>query len=293
MSVLRVGVVGTGTLAQVYHLPNLARMESVELAAICDAQRKLAAALGRKFGVAKVFTDAVEMFRGAELDAALICTPTHLHMPYTVQALRHGLHVLVEYPAALNAKEILKIRGELQKHPGLVLRTGNNSRFRRDAEILRHSLQKGELGRVFYVKCGWLQRYGSEARKSWRYDPDISGGGVLMDQGAAIIDLLLWLLDFPEVLTVDGECFHRMLQKKVEDTVSIQLKLESELLLHMDASWSLLPDQGKAYCYIFGDKGSAFLNPLRISRDAAGKRYSFTPVNLPTGASLFRESYAR
>jgi predicted dehydrogenase len=63
-------------------------------------------------------------------------------------------------------------------------------------------------------------------------------------------------------------------------------------LIHLDASWCLLPETSKVYGSFYGDKGSASSDPLRISRDVGGRRYTMTPYNLPRGAELYQQSYA-
>jgi predicted dehydrogenase len=290
---IRVGLIGAGTLVQVYHLPNLVSTENVEVVAICDTQIRKAGMLARRYDIDLVFKDPLEMFKRAELDAVLICTPTHLHMPYTIQALRNGLHVFIEQPAAMNAKETAKILKEKTNYPKQCVHVSMNARRRDDAVLLRDAIRAKELGKLFYIKAGWLQPHGSGPTSGWRLDPALAGGGVLMDQGVAIVDTLLYMLGFPDVKSVHGACFNHLMKKRVEDTVSAHLALEGGALIHMDASWCLLPDKSMVYGYFHGDKGSASSDPLRISRDVAGKRYSMTPFNLPKGAELYQKSYAK
>ncbi|MBU2471033.1 MAG: Gfo/Idh/MocA family oxidoreductase, partial [Bacteroidetes bacterium] len=76
MDKLKIGVVGLGWVAQVYHLPVLKKMSDLEIVAICDHDKGKAKSVGEKFGVSKIYTDYEEMLISTELNAVDICTPT-------------------------------------------------------------------------------------------------------------------------------------------------------------------------------------------------------------------------
>jgi predicted dehydrogenase len=291
MERIPIGVIGCGHVSQVYHLPAIRESEEFELVALCDANFRLSGQLASRSGQVQSFRDPLDLIRASGAKAVVIATPTQLHMPYVIQALTAGLHVLIETPVALNSKEVAKLQRAQEQHPGSLVQVGFNNRYREDVAILRNFLKQGELGRIFYIKCGWLRKFGGQPPKGWRYEAQQSGGGVLMDGGVALIDVLLWLLDYPEVESVHGAVFHDLMRREVEDTASAHLRLAGGTVIHLDASWSLLPEENKTYGYFFGSKGSAFMNPLRITREAKGQRYSMTPASLPRGADLYTRSY--
>jgi predicted dehydrogenase len=101
---LRVGVVGTGVIAQVMHLHYLDELaDSYEVAAACDIVAENARAAAERYGVAAAFTDWREMLR-QPLDAVLVLT-SGSHAPIAVAAARAGLHVLVEKPMCFSVPE--------------------------------------------------------------------------------------------------------------------------------------------------------------------------------------------
>jgi predicted dehydrogenase len=291
MGKIRIGVVGAGAIAQVFHLPNIRKNADLELVALCDVHRRKVVAITKRYDVPEVYKDVVEMYKNANLDAVLIATPSHLHMPYTIQAIKRSIHVMVESPVALSSRNVKKISTELAKNPGVVVQAGMNSRFRFDVQLLRESIRCGELGKVFYAKGGWLQKFASQPKAAWRYDANISGGGILMDQGVAIVDLLMYMMEFPEIKSVYGTLFNRILNKDVEDTFSAQISLKNGGMINLDAGWSIMPDKDEAYLTLFGDKGSASINPIKISRKVQKQRKWFSPVNTPKGAELISDSY--
>jgi predicted dehydrogenase len=103
MKPIRVGVVGLGMVAQIMHLTYLKELDDFEIAAVCDASRKLADCVGERFGVAARYTDADEMLRKEKLDAVFILTFYHSDIAKT--AAQQGVHIFCEKPVAFSVKE--------------------------------------------------------------------------------------------------------------------------------------------------------------------------------------------
>lgn len=104
---LRVGLVGVGSHAYRNILPALHYLP-VTLVALCDTDADLVQRTARQFGVA-AFTDAAEMYRGADLDAVLLCVGPRQHPALAVQALRAGQHVWIEKPPGMRAADVQHI----------------------------------------------------------------------------------------------------------------------------------------------------------------------------------------
>ncbi len=142
---VRVVVVGAGAIAQVAHLPALRRLQGVEVAAICDNDSSKAHALAARFQVPDAYDDIEEVLRYARADAALICTPNHLHEIHVVAALSAGLHVLCERPLALSAAGVERVLKASERYGKRVI-VGMNHRFRSDVQAVRSFLAGGDLG---------------------------------------------------------------------------------------------------------------------------------------------------
>jgi len=84
---VRIGVVGAGAIAQLAHLPVLAKMRGAQLVALCDNDRPKARALADRFSVPDVYTDIEDLLEQDALDAVVIATPNHLHEPHALSAL--------------------------------------------------------------------------------------------------------------------------------------------------------------------------------------------------------------
>ena len=96
-TVLRLGVVGTGRISQVAHLPAATKADRVELVAVCDSSPSVANQVAARYAV-RGCTDSVELL--ADVDAVLVATPDRFHLPIAANAIRAGKPVLVEKPLA-------------------------------------------------------------------------------------------------------------------------------------------------------------------------------------------------
>ena len=106
---LRIGLVGAGAIAQLAHLPLLARMRGAQLVAICDNDGPKAVALAQRLNVPHIFTDIDELLDSDKLDAVVIATPNHLHEPHVLRALKQKVHVLCERPLSLTTGGVTRI----------------------------------------------------------------------------------------------------------------------------------------------------------------------------------------
>jgi len=116
---LRVGILGSGFIAQHKHLPAWKRIEDkARVVAVCDVNATQAEQVARQFGVPHVHTDLGRMIAAEKLDILDICTPPRTHAALALDALRSGLHVLIEKPMAVNTEEcdaIIRGAGQAQK----------------------------------------------------------------------------------------------------------------------------------------------------------------------------------
>ena len=134
-----------------------------------------------------------------DVDLIVVATTNDMLAPATLAAVKAGKHVLVEKPAARNFAEIEPIL-PAAKQAGVVVKVGFNHRFHPAFLKAREIVNSGVLGPLMFVRA----RYGHGGRpgmeKEWRGNPQIAGGGEMLDQGVHLIDLSRWFLgDFSEV----------------------------------------------------------------------------------------------
>ncbi len=288
---LRLAIIGAGHIAQVVHIPELRKFSGVEIAGICDITASKAKWVANKYNIAHFSGDPETYFKDPEIDAVIICTPTHTHYELTVSALSAGKHVLVEKPMARTYEEALAMQRAAEKYDRKLM-VGMNVRFRRDAITLKSFVDGRELGDLLYVKAGWLnQRDLSQTDESWFYDAEKSGGGVMMDLGIQMLDVGWWLLGNIPPVAVKGMAFNRFKGLSVEDSAVCMVHFENGTVLNLEASWALYTEKDLLYTNAYGREGSAYINPLRVYKNMHGNLINIVPIKEESSTVRYKRSY--
>jgi predicted dehydrogenase len=162
---------------------------------VVDTEASRANALASDTG-AEAHTDWRAVI-GKAADAVVVCTPSDKLHEIGTAALEAGQHVLLEKPMGRNVAEAEAL-SSTARQTDCVLKVGFNHRYHpalRDAHALAAG---GAIGRIINIRA----RYGHGARpgyeQEWRCDPEVAGGGQLIDQGVHLADLIQWFLGEPE-----------------------------------------------------------------------------------------------
>ena len=290
MNKTRLAVIGAGHIAQVAHIPFWKKMPEVELVAVCDANLARARAVAEKFEIPHYFSDDDQVLREDSIEAVDVCAPTNAHMTIAINALSAGKHVLVEKPMSRSLEEgqrMVKAAAQYQRK----LMVAMNVRFRRDAINLKSFIESGDLGELFYAKSGWLRRQEKWTERSWLFQKQYSGGGVLMDLGIQMLDLSLWLFGNRKAKRVKAATYNKVARLDVEDAAVAFVHLEDGATLTLEVSWTFLAPQDDLYANLFGTKGGALLNPLRVMKEMHGSLINMTPRTEDTPIHLYKRSY--
>jgi 1,5-anhydro-D-fructose reductase (1,5-anhydro-D-mannitol-forming) len=178
---IKVAFIGFGKFAQV-RLKYIKEQKSVKVVGAFDPYQV-------EFHGLKSFANVEQLL--AECDAVFISVPPSLAPHYTEQALAKNKHVFCEKPAAINVNALKNI--PLVKSVGTVLAYGFNHRQHESVREIRKIIQSGELGSILWMRG----RYGKEVdetyQENWRCDAKLNGGGILIDQGIHMVDLMSYL----------------------------------------------------------------------------------------------------
>lgn len=188
---LRLGVLGCGAVATIHHLPAITHSRRAVAVALVDRDLKRARTVADRFGVARVAATAAEI--AGEIDAAIVALPNHLHAPASIELLERGVHVLVEKPMALDLADCDRMIAA-SRASGARLAVGLEFRHFPGVRLVKGLLDAGLLGAVarFDLRLGVISRWPMATDTLLR--KDTAGGGVLLDFGAHVLDLLLWWL---------------------------------------------------------------------------------------------------
>ena len=285
---VRLGLVGAGAIAQLAHLPVLSKIKGAQLVAICDNDRPKASALAERLGVPDVFTDFEDLLELDEVDAVVIATPNHLHEPHVLRALKSKVDVLCERPLSLTSRGVERILAAAKQSDRKVV-VGNNHRFRSDVQQLYRFLQGGELGRLIGIRAGQFQF--ASSRTGWRFRRPEAGGGAFFEHGYPLVDLALWLADFPEAVRVTAHMDRTRGSTTVEDAMIVHVECAGGVSFSFDVSWSYIGQEERWWFEVLSARGSARLAPLRVVKMLNGKPTDVSPSGAAARESAFLQSY--
>lgn len=177
----------------------------MELTAICRRDKDALDKVQQAFHAKTVWTDWREMLNMCELDAVLIATPHNLHYEPARAALGRGLHTLIEKPMTIRsveADELCRIATEKRLQLGVAL----NPPFWAHTHRIRDAIRDGRIGELEAFSMFWMGNasyvFGQAPQPEnlpgvvpptmYRSDPDLCGGGYLIDGGSHLISEALW-----------------------------------------------------------------------------------------------------
>jgi predicted dehydrogenase len=152
-----------------------------------------------------------------------------------LEAVKAGKHVLLEKPGARRAAELEPVAA-LAARNKVMVKIGFNHRFHPAPLKARELVDRGELGPLMFLRG----RYGHGGRpgyeREWRFDPEVSGGGELLDQGSHLIDLARWFLG--KIDGVHGYLPRYFWPGQVEDNCFLLLTAPGGACAQLSASWT-------------------------------------------------------
>ena len=265
---LRVGLVGTGGICRGVHIPAWRDNPDVELVAACDIIPERVEAAAVEHGIPHVFTDFRKLVKLKELDVVDVCTPNRDHTPVVLAALAARKHVLCEKPLAVTPREIEKMIAAA-KQARRKLMVGQNNRYRGISLALKRWIDAGNLGEAYYARAWAIRRNLLPPSESFISQAK-SGGGPCMDIGVHVLDLTMWLMDFPEPVAVTGAAVNKLAKTTimppawgdwdrrlydVEDFACGMVRFANGAMLSLESSWlSHIGQEEHLNCMILGTK---------------------------------------
>ena len=201
----------------------------------CDAVAERAESLAARYPGAEAVADWHAATTHPEVDIVIVATTHDQLAPIAAAAAAAGKHVLIEKPGARRAAELDPVLAAAQR-TGVAVRVGFNHRYHRAVQEARRIFLSGALGEMMFIRG----RYGHGGRigydREWRADPQVSGGGELLDQGIHLIDLSRWFLgDFD---TVQGRIATYFWDMPVEDNAFLILTTPGGQTAFLHATWT-------------------------------------------------------
>jgi predicted dehydrogenase len=287
MEKTRIAVIGLGSVAQMVHLPNLMKIKNAEISSVAEINKGKLNFVAEKFKVKKRFNNHLDLLNDDQTDAVIISTPTHLHKQIAIDCLNAGKDVLVEKPLARNSTEGKDIV-ECAKKNKRKLMIGMNLRYRPDSMLIRSLIDAGEIGDPYYIKCGWIRKQSSSEK--WFTKREEAGGGVILDLGINLVDLALWLADYPKALSSSTKnYFHN--SRNIEDTSVSFIRCEKSLTISIEASWNMAEEKDSFFANVYGTKGSIGINPFKLIKLLNDEQIDLGSTFNESATEAFKKSY--
>lgn len=287
MNKVKVAIIGLGGVAQLVHLPNLLKIKSVILQSVAEIKTNRLNAIAEKFNIPERYKDYRELLAKSDVDAVIVATPTALHKEIAIDCLNANKELLVEKPIARTFKEATAIVKAAKKN-NKKLMVGMNLRFRPDTLLLKSLIQSKEIGDPFYARAVWIRRQSSEEK--WFMKREDAGGGVILDLGISLLDLSLWLMDYPNVKTVQTQNFYQS-RKTLEDTSISFIRCGNSKLINIETSWALPVEKDLFQLTVYGSNGSVTSTPLHLYKKVENQIIDLKPTLSESPSQLFKKSY--
>ncbi len=287
MDDIRLGVIGGGAIAQVIHLPLLKKIGGVQVVALSEQDNEKLRTIGKHHAIPKLYPTTDQLLTDPDIDVVDICTSTDSHFEIALAALNAGKNVLIEKPPTVTQKECETLAA-LAEEKGKVVLAAMNNRFRSDFMMLKSYASEKQLGEIFYINAAWHKQ--EPSTKMHLGSRSQLRRGVMLDLGVVLIDLSLWILDFPEIVGVNAAFFSRR-YKDVEDTSLVTLRTKKGGMIRLDASWGLQEPEESFSFEVYGTNGTATLSPLLLHHRVKDELVSLTPVKNSRFENVFKRSY--
>ena len=261
---LRVGIAGYGIVGKTRHRV-LSQHQVFNVVAVSDINFKENPA---EIDNVNTYYDYKDLINKEDLDVLFVSLPNKLASEATLIGLKHGLHIFCEKPPAKTLEELYPIRDFLNENKDLKLMYGFNHRFHASIIDAINIIKDGSLGKVVnlrgvYGKSNMI----SFNQTDWRTKRSESGGGILLDQGIHMLDLMRYFAgDFTNVHSFISNSFWNF---DVEDNAYVMMKSDSGIVAQLMSSATQW--QHTFNLNITLEKGSLVLGGLRTSSKSYGE----------------------
>lgn len=226
---IRIGIAGYGVVGK-RRRSFIDQHPDLHTVAVCD----------RTFDGSGTLDDGVRYYQdyrgllGEELDALFVCMTNDIAPEVTIAGLNGGLHVFCEKPPGRDLADIARVIACEKKHPDLKLKYGFNHRYHYSVSDALGLISSGEMGRIINLRGVYGKSKIINFQSDWRTKRDIAGGGILLDQGIHMVDLLrLFAGEFEDIKSfVDNGFWHH----DVEDNAYALMRSEAGVVAFLHSS---------------------------------------------------------
>lgn len=233
---VKVGIIGAQFEADIHAASFQMAPQEAEVVAVASPTPGNAAALAKKYGISRVFTDYREMLKESDIEMVTIAAPNSLHAQMTLDIAQAGKHIVCEKPLAMTIEEGERMIDAAKRH-GVLLMYAEELFFTPKYLKAKEMADAGAFGKVYLVKQS-EKHFGPHS--PWFWDVNRSGGGALMDLGCHGIAFCYWFLGRPAIKSVYcqmGTYVHGDKTKAEDDSLCI-LEFANGAVGMVENSWA-------------------------------------------------------
>jgi predicted dehydrogenase len=191
---IKIGIIGCGAVVEKLHLPILKKIKNVKIQALVDKDLNRIKQLQNQYQVPIIHDNYRQIL--SDINIALVALPNYLHAPISIELLTKGIHVFCEKPMATNsleAEDMVKAAKQSNRY----LSIGMVKRHFAINQKIKQLLSSDYLGKIKSFEYEEGVPFDWPLRSTYAFDKQMAGGGILIDMGAHVIDLIIWLLGKP------------------------------------------------------------------------------------------------
>lgn len=261
---MNIAVIGTGIIG-IRHLQAIRQSKYFTLCAVCDINAGSAKACAEEYGV-PYYLDYKDIPSQTNADAVILNLPHWLHCEATVFFLERGIHVLVEKPMANTKAECDRmIKASLQS--GKKLAVGHVQRFFQANRQVKKFVQEKALGDLCMITEFRTIDYFDQSRPAWFLDKNLSGGGIVMNYGAHLLDKVFYITDSRPV-HISAASGNIGNSASVEGHAQILLRLENNVTVSV--TFCGYSNSGYETVYYFTSGALKVVNGVRLYSRTSG-----------------------
>lgn len=247
---MRYAILGLGAIGK-YHAQNIKNVKDATLTAYVDPYVNQCTL--NALPPAALY-DSVNQLNTSVVDSVIVCTPPNTHSDLIHELLDKGLNVLCEKPFVFDVKTALEIISHANRTLSIVSMA---SKFVKSVDIIKAKslIDEGMIGEPVHFRNYFYSRCDMSTR--WNSQRDISGGGVIMDNGPHSFDIARYLLGSFAIRDVLISPNSSSLD--VEDNAKISLKYDNGATGIIELSWAS-NHLDESYLHVIGTKGAIKLN---------------------------------
>jgi UDP-N-acetyl-2-amino-2-deoxyglucuronate dehydrogenase len=258
----RIALSGCGRISR-NHFEAIAKVDGLELAAVCDIDAQRAKQAGAQWGV-PWFTSYEKMLADAQAPVVTVAVPSGLHAEQGIAAAEAGKHVVMEKPMAISLTGADSLVHACDK-ARVQLFVVKQNRLNPPIQLLKRAVDRNRFGRIYLASCTvhWArpQEYYDQApwRGTWEFD-----GGAFMNQASHYVDLIQWLMGPVESVMAKTATLARRIE--TEDTGIAILKFRSGALGSIEVTMLAYPRNLEGSITVLGEKGSAKVGGTAVNK---------------------------